>query len=83
MRDHPKVRKAADALMDLNAFYAIIAICEGGCFRAASDAAVQRIIKICRKESGKRLWEFDGANAAVKAEINALSAPNTGGSPDA
>lgn len=71
MPDHPQVRKAADALMDLNAFYAIIAICEGGCFHAMSNTAVQRIIKICKKEAGYRLWEFDRANAAVKAEINA------------
>ena len=60
--NHPvkiAVKAAADALSDLNAFYAIIAICEGGCFHAPSNSAVQRIITICKAESGKRLRDYD------------------------
>ena len=59
-------KRAAEALSDLNAFYAIIAICEGGCFHAVSNSAVQRIITICKMESGKRLRESDRELAKVE-----------------
>ena len=63
--DKDRIVEAGQALMDLNAFHAIVGICEGGCFHASSNTAVQRIIKICQSESQKRLKDHDAALSAM------------------
>jgi hypothetical protein len=67
------IKAAADALGDLNAFYALIAVCEGGCFHAPSNSAVQRIITICKTESGKRLRDYDREVAKAIEQANSVS----------
>lgn len=57
------VKEAAEAHSDLNTFYVVISIMEGGHLHSPSYAAAQRIIKICRAEAGKRLREYDRAVA--------------------
>lgn len=73
--DKDRIKTATHALMDLNAFYAIIAICEGGCFHAPSRAATQRIINICRAESSKRLRDHDRAMAAIGRDTHGNMQP--------
>lgn len=70
-RELPEVL-AAQAMSDLNIFYAIIAICEGGTLRApSSNAAAQRIIKICKSEASKRLWDYDRNIAEITRQRDA------------
>jgi hypothetical protein len=57
------VRDAAEALSDLNTFYVVISIMEGGHLHSPSYAGAERIIKICQSESEKRLREYDRAVA--------------------
>lgn len=65
-RPRDPIKLAAEALGDLTAFYAIVAICEGGCFHAASNTAVQRIITICISEAGRRLRDYDREAARAR-----------------
>ncbi len=50
---------AAEASSDLNVFYIVISIMEGGHLHAPSYKAAERIIKICRAEGEKRLRDYD------------------------
>lgn len=55
-----------NAHTNLNIFYAIIAICEGGCFYN-EPPAVQRIIAICKAESDRQLKKMDRAGDRLRA----------------
>ena len=56
------INDAAHALADLNTFASIVTILEGGhIYMPSSYAAVEKIIKICRREQQKRLGEHDRA----------------------
>lgn len=62
------IKAAAVAMSDLNVFYAIIAILEGGTIHAKSHNAANRIIGICHSESSKRLAEYDLATAQANGD---------------
>lgn len=64
--DH--VKDAAVALSDLNIFYAVIALMDGGLIHAPSHASAARIIKICKEEGRRCLGRFDRARAASSGE---------------
>jgi hypothetical protein len=53
------IRLAGQAVSDLNIFYGVVALLEGGTIHAPSHKAANRIIKICKAESAKRLAEYD------------------------
>lgn len=58
------VQEAADAHTRLNAFYALIAILEGGCLPGGSSSAneaAETIIDICKDEASRQLELYDGA----------------------
>lgn len=56
-RDH--IVLAGQAHSDLNIFYAAIALMENGLLHAPSHRGAERIIRICKCESAKRLAEYD------------------------
>jgi hypothetical protein len=53
--------EAAKARSDLNIFYGVISILEGGTISADSNAAAQRIIDLCKNASAKCLRRMDDA----------------------
>jgi hypothetical protein len=61
---------AADSKSNLNVFYALIAILEGGCIlgESANKAAAQ-IIKICKAEAHRQLGVYDVAVAMLESKI--------------
>ena len=59
------VKAASVAHCDLNIFYAVIAILEGGTISSDSDKDAQRIIEICRSASQKALRKYDRELAAA------------------
>lgn len=59
---------AAEALSDLNTFAIVVTILEGGHVHSPSYAGAERIIKICRAETGKRLREYDRAIALTRLQ---------------
>jgi len=61
------VTEAARAHTDLNIFYAIIGVLEGGTISPNSDAAAQRIIRICKAQSAKCLLRYDHARVAISS----------------
>lgn len=63
-----QIDDAADALKDLNMFYAIIALCEGGLISSDYNAETQRIIGLCGLASARALETFDQCRAAALAE---------------
>lgn len=63
-----KTEEAAKALCDLNGFYAIIAICEGGFFTGNCCRATSDIVKRCPAEAGKALRRYDRLCAAIAAQ---------------
>lgn len=56
-----RIEDAAKARCDLNIFYGVIAILEGGTISADSNSGAQRIITICKSESAKCLRRMDDA----------------------
>lgn len=60
------VKEAAVALSDLNIFYAVIALMDGGFVHAPSYAAAARIIKLCQSEAGRCLKRYDHAKACAE-----------------
>jgi hypothetical protein len=63
------VKEASQAHCDLNIFYAVIAILEGGTLSAERHDAVRRIITICKSESAKCLTKFDRTTAKIVEQI--------------
>jgi len=63
--DHAEA--AGRARCDLNIFYAVIAILEGGTLTAHADADAQAIIKRCRQASQKALRRYDRHMDAIKS----------------
>lgn len=61
--DHAKA--ACRAHTDLNIFYGIIALLEGGLIHQESYGAADRIIAICKSESQKCLVRYDRSIAAI------------------
>lgn len=53
------IEDAAAARSDLNIFYGVIAILEGGTLSSDSDRDAQRIIEICKSASQKALGRMD------------------------
>jgi hypothetical protein len=52
--------RARDAMCDLNAACAIIAICEGGIFRTAKgNAFADHIASLCKQHAEKQLVDHD------------------------
>ena len=70
MRKRPRdyVKAAARAHTDLNIFYGIIALLEGGLISSAGDRAAQRIIEICKRQGAKSLALYDKAIASTPQE---------------
>lgn len=64
------IRWAAHAHTNLNTFGAVIAVLEGGTLYGndASYGVTQRIIKICKKEMGKWVSQYDAAVALASKE---------------
>lgn len=60
------VKEAAVALSDLNIFYAVIALMDGGLVHAPSHAAAARIIKLCQSEAVRCLNRYDHAKACAE-----------------
>jgi hypothetical protein len=60
------VKEAANALSDLNIFYAVIALMDGGLVHSPSHAAAARIVKLCRSEGGRCLKRYDHAKACAE-----------------
>ncbi len=56
---------AAIARCDLNTLYAVIAVLEGGTISGRCSGAISRIIRECKKESGKCLNRYDRALAHI------------------
>jgi len=54
-------KAAAEALKDLNMFYAIIALCEHSLFSADSHRGEAEIIRICKRHSAACLDRYDSA----------------------
>lgn len=63
--DH--VAEAAKARCDLNGFYAIIALCEGGLFSGNCNRATGDIVLRCKREAGKALRRYD-RHCAIAAQ---------------
>ncbi len=63
------IYEASAALSDLNTFYVVISILEGGHVHSNSDRAAQRIITICHSESQKRLKNYDRAVEKLLKQI--------------
>ena len=59
------VRDASQAHCDLNILYGVIALLEGGTMSAKTYKSVQRIISICKIESGRCLTRYDRATAKI------------------
>lgn len=62
MTDTPAQKRAhtaAKALSDLNIFYGVIALLEGGTITADSDRGAQKIIKVCKQEARACLARYD------------------------
>lgn len=53
--------RATEAHSDLYVFAVVISIMEGGHLHASSHKAAERIINICKRETNKRLREYDAA----------------------
>lgn len=60
------VKEAAVALSDINIFYAVIALMDGGLVHAPSHATAARIVKLCRSEGGRCLKRYDHAKACAE-----------------
>lgn len=58
-----RMHEASRAHCDLNIFYGVIALLEGGTISADADADKERIIAICRSASAKCLRRHDDAVA--------------------
>jgi len=56
-------KAAARAHTDLNIFYGIIALLEGGLVSSQTYANADRIIAICKREAAKALVRYDKAIA--------------------
>lgn len=54
-----KIESAAAALSDLNIFYGVIALLEGGTIHSPSYRAQERIIRICKDEGQRRIADYD------------------------
>lgn len=63
------IKRAAEALSDLNTFAIVATILEGGHLHAPSYDAAQKIIRICHAEEQKRLGDYDRAALAALTEI--------------
>ena len=63
-----RVKEAAVAHTDLNIFYGVIALMEGGLLGSESYADAERIISICRRAGAKCLHRYDSASAHLKLE---------------
>jgi hypothetical protein len=61
------IEDASRARSDLNIFYGVIAILEGGTITADSDQPAQRIISICQAAGQRCLVRMDRAVAAALA----------------
>lgn len=69
LRQNPDhVQDAAKAHTDLNVFYAVIAIMEGGLLSSDSYGDAHRIVTICKSAGGKALARFDKARARAQGE---------------
>ena len=63
------LRKATDEMADLNAFYAIIAICENRCFHTPqANRTAMRIVDICKRSAQTRLENYDRAMLRAREE---------------
>lgn len=62
-----QIDDAAEALKDLNMYYAIIALCENSLISAGESRmrTNNRIIELCKAEAGRCLAEFDRNRAAA------------------
>lgn len=70
---------AGRARSDLNIFYGVIALLEGGTISAESHAPAERIIAICRSASAKCLRRMDDniADATRRFGADSSKAPET------
>jgi hypothetical protein len=66
LADHAKA--AAKAHTDLNVFYGVIALMEGGLMSADSQSDVQRLIASCQRASAKCLARYDAALLRLSRE---------------
>ena len=65
-RSKDYLKEACQAHTNLNTFAAVISILEGGhLYGAFSDAAAQKIIRICQQEQARCLTRYDAAVAAL------------------
>lgn len=62
------IRDAAVAFSDLNTFATVVSILEGGHLHSKSYRAAERIIKICKGETAKRLVDYDAAAARAQSD---------------
>ncbi len=56
---------AAKARCDLNIFYGVMAILEGGTISSAANADAAKIIRICRDAGQKAVRRYDAALSKV------------------
>jgi len=62
MGEQRRGSRPEDFMCDLNTFYSIIAILEGGIIRTTQGQAVaSRIIRTCKAAAGKALTSYDRA----------------------
>jgi hypothetical protein len=59
------IKEAADAMGDMNALGAIMALCQNSLLTADHQQAEHRIIMLCQAESQKALVRYDRAVAAA------------------